>query len=93
MSHPQIDTDRAGYKVSVGVSPTPAIDRTGIHTLATTDAVQSTDMIGTRQDIAPPIINYNDMKLSPFFRLTIVRSIRSDRLPRAGACQQTSKDT
>ena len=30
MSHPQIDTDRAGYKVSVGVSPTPAIDRTGI---------------------------------------------------------------
>ena len=39
MSHPQIDTDRAGYKVSVGVSPTPAIDRTGIHTGTATDTV------------------------------------------------------
>lgn len=70
-----------------------AIDRTSIHTLATTDAVQRTDMIGTCQDITPPVIDYDDMKLTSFFRFTIVRSVGSDRLPRAGACQQAGEDT
>ena len=41
----------------------------------------------------PPVIDYDDMKLTSFFRFTIVRSVGSDRLPGAGACQQAGEDT
>ena len=91
MCHTQIDTDRTGNKVGVGISPAPAIHRTSIHTSTASDAIQSLDMIGMGKQSASSVIYNDNMIFASFTGIAILRGIGSDRLPCCRTRQQTGK--
>ena len=91
--HAEVDAYRSGDEVGIGITSAPPIDRASVHTLATADAVEGADVLGISQDVAPPVVHDDDVKLATGCRTAVVRRVRGDGLSRTGASQKAGEDT
>ena len=87
--HTEIDTDRTGNEIRVGVPPRTTIYRTSVHTCAATHTLQSLPMVFIAEDFATTVVDEDYMHLRAGPRTPEMRSIYSSRLSGAVAGKES----